>query len=110
MFAACVARKNPLYTNMLIIDRQSSGSERVTRETAKALTRKNIEMAFGVAAIIKDAVSGDRYELDRASSLPCLIATGGVAVIRPAFLRPAHECRHPASSHNPSPPPSPNGP
>src|SRR3546814_17655438 len=65
IFAACVARKNPLYTNMLIIDRQSSGSERVTRETAKALTRNNLDMDFGGAAIINDAASGERYEIER---------------------------------------------
>src|SRR3546814_5653284 len=79
IFAAGVARKNPLYTNMLIIDRQSSGSERVTRETAKALTRKNLDMDFGGAAIINDAASGERYEIARASRLSCLLAKGGVA-------------------------------
>src|SRR3546814_14040312 len=67
IFAACVARKNPLYTNMLIIDRQSSGSERVTRETAKALTRKNLDMDFCGAAIINDPADGERYEIGRAS-------------------------------------------
>src|SRR3546814_11286839 len=76
---------------MLIIDRQSSGSERVTRETAKALTRKNLDMDFGGAAIINDAASGERYEMAGASRLSCLLANGGVAVIRHVFLRPAHE-------------------
>src|SRR3546814_14899622 len=82
---------------MLIIDRQASGSERVTRETAKALTRKNLDMDFGGAAIINDAASGERYEIARASRLSCLIAKGGVAVIRPVFLRPAHERCYPAA-------------
>src|SRR3546814_15285344 len=76
---------------------RSSGNERVTRETAKALARKNLDMDFGGAAIINDAASGERYEIARASRLSCLIAKGGVAVIWPVFLRPAHECCYPAA-------------
>src|SRR3546814_16377541 len=50
-----------------------------------------------LAAIINDAASGERYEIARASRLSCLIAKGGVAVIRPVFLRPAHERCYPAA-------------
>src|SRR3546814_17204960 len=95
---------------MLIIDRQSSGSERVTRETAKALTRKNLDMDFGGAAIINDAASGERYEIASASRLSCLIAKGGVAVLRPVFLRPAHEVCYPAAVTHPCARRCPSGP